>query len=94
MLHISGELRASGKGPKDVEFEEKLFLHYINEYELYDYLFLTIQEIFFNPQIPNPIPLVSFRMEYQSYKFQLREVPSERVSYFGREVIVMWRVFS
>jgi hypothetical protein len=38
-----------------------------------------MQDLFFSPQVPNPIPLISQRMEYQSYKFQLKEVPSDTV---------------
>jgi len=79
VIHVSAELKNAGK--QNVQAEEELFLNYINEYELYDHLFLTIQDMFFNPQVPNPIPIVSFKMEYQSYKFQLKEVPSERVNF-------------
>ena len=81
-------------GASSEEIEEKLFLNYINEYELFDYLFLTMQDLFFNPQVPNPIPIISQKMEYQSYKFQLKEIPSDRVIKKNSIIIVLAKIIA
>lgn len=63
----------------DKKLEQAVLITYINEYEIFETLYIFFRETFFGPQYPNPYPYILLKFESQAMKFDLFEMQESSI---------------
>ena len=61
------------------KLEQAVLITYINEYEIFETLYVFFREIFLGPQYPNPYPHILLKFECQAMKFDLFELQENSI---------------